>query len=43
MKELLRETTAYRAFAREREGGAHAALVVFADEAYLRPLLKECA
>lgn len=43
MKQLLRETTAYRAFVRERDNGAHATLVIFPDEAYLRPLLKECA
>lgn len=43
MKTLLRKTTAYRALARERGEGAQTTLVVFPDEAYLRPLLKECA
>lgn len=45
MKHLLRTTTAYRMLAEEaRRGEApHAVLVVFPDEAYLRPLLAECA
>lgn len=45
MRELLRETTAYRTIAAEAASGtcAHAMLVLFQDEKYLRPLLKECA
>lgn len=43
MKTLLRGTSAYRALGRDKNGGAHATLAVFPDEAYLRPLLKECA
>lgn len=42
MKTLLRGTSAYRAL-KNRRDGAHATLVVFPDESYLRPLLKECA
>ena len=42
MQELLRSTTAYRAMA-SAENTAHATLVVYADEKYLRALLKECA
>ena len=41
MKELLRETTAYRAFA--GRDVSHTTLVLFPDEKYLRALLKECA
>lgn len=39
MQELLRSTTAYRAMGK----AAHATLIVFPDEKYLRTLLKECA
>lgn len=45
MKELLRGTNAYKSVAADRRKGLapHATLVVFPDEKYLRPLLKECA
>ena len=44
MKTLLRSTTAYQALSGGEKGsGAHATLVVFPDEVYLRALLKECA
>ncbi len=41
MKQLLRTTNAYRAISAGRAG--HAALVLFADEKYLRLMLRECA
>lgn len=41
MTELLRSTTAYRYMKACK--GENAVLVVFPDEAYLRPLLRECA
>ena len=45
MKTLLRTTIAYTGMCSEAQKGscAHATLVVFPDEVYLRPLLKECA
>lgn len=45
MKELLRETNAYRMLRADASKGAvsHATLVVFPDEKLLRDLLKECA
>ncbi len=45
MKQLLRETTAYRRYARDAAAGetSHTTLIVFPDETYLRALLKECA
>ncbi len=45
MRNLLRLTTAYRAISADalRKEAAHACLVVFPDEKYLRPLLRECA
>ena len=45
MRQLLRETTAYRKLRTdaERDALAHTTLVVFPDEKYLRPLLTECA
>lgn len=45
MKQLLRTTNAYRAVLADaqRDACAHAMLVVFPDEAYLRALLTECA
>ncbi len=45
MKELLRSTIAYRAIKAEEKTGdqSQAALVIFGDEPYLRPLLRECA
>lgn len=42
MKQLLRTTSAYRAFAADR-GGAQSSLVLFPDAKYLRALLRECA
>lgn len=45
MQRLLRSTTAYKAIRADaqRENASHAVLVVFPDEKYLRPLLRECA
>ena len=45
MRELLRSTNAYRGIEADALGArtAHATLVLFPDEGYLRPLLKECA
>ena len=42
MRELLRSTTAYKAFRGGAEA-AHFSLVLFPDERLLRALLKECA
>ncbi len=39
MRRLLQETTAYKGM----RADVHATLVVFPDEKYLRPLLRECA
>lgn len=45
MKALFQSTIAYRAIAADAERGtlAGAMLVLFSDETYLRPLLRECA
>lgn len=45
MKELLRSTTAYRTISEDARRGelAHAVLVTFPDDKYLRTLLRECA
>jgi len=45
MKQLLRSAISYRMISSDRERGGlgQAALVVFPDAKYLRPLLKECA
>ena len=45
MIQLLRSTTAYKGMCADAAANscAHATLVVFPDESYLRPLLKECA
>lgn len=45
MHELLRSTKAYKTIGADAKSGAaaHAMLVLFPDEKYLRPLLRECA